>query len=367
MLPEYLYEIIQASKQNLLLEQKLTESILSEKIDGWDLTQLFGLVKIFAEKGNKNAHENLYKAFSLSEYQDYQGIGLSEELIDLDGLDGLKFVAEVRGKKLLKSASDWEDDYLLTYTKDALPDSSPFVYLEGMAVDNQYIQTYLNKIKECKETRTDRSKVEWTYEFIKERIRKNHNLSGLRRWAKPDIMLRIAEDFINEKEIEIARKYLEAFRFYKFPLDFNHLIPFTKDSDEITRGYTLESLSFFKNSHVREIALTNLNHRVGIGDSLKILANNFEEYDCKLIEEILLEQNNSDEFHEVAWGVNDICEKNHSILLLNSLINLYTMGHCSICRKKPVELMLRDSTLPDWIREEAVYDCNFDIRELFIS
>ncbi len=40
---EYLYEIIQASKQNLLLEQKLTESILSEKIDGWDLTQLFGL------------------------------------------------------------------------------------------------------------------------------------------------------------------------------------------------------------------------------------------------------------------------------------------------------------------------------------
>jgi hypothetical protein len=371
---KYLYEIVQSSRQNLLLEQKLTEAILSEKIEGWDLTQLFGLVKIFAEKGNKTARENLYKRFSLSEYEDCQGSGISDELIDLDGLEALKFIAEVRGKELLKSETDWEDSYLLTYTRELIPESNPLEYLEEVAISNQHIQTYLSKIKECEGTISKRSEDELTYEVVKEKIGKGYGSYILRR-ASQEIILMLAEDFINEKDVEIAKNYLKAFQYHKFPLNFNYLIPFTKDSDDMTRYYALQSLGFFQDSQLREIALTNLNQRVDISGSLKILANNFEQQDYKLIEQIIHEryEDRSDEmywlhedFHEIAWRVNDIYEKNKSVLLLNALVNLYTLGHCSICRKKPLELMIRDRILPDWIRNEAVYDCNFDIRELFI-
>lgn len=362
---EYLYEIIAASQQSVLLERKLTDAILSEEIEGWDLTQLFAIVKIFAEKGNKTARENLYKKFSLASGNDIEIS--AQELIDLDGLDALKFVAEVRGKKLLKDNSDWEDGYLLKYTKDIVPESNPLEYLEKMAVGNQYIQTYLKKVEECEQKRIPNPKTAWTYESIKKRIEKqNYSLYGLRKWANRDIMLRIAQDFLNEKDFETSKKYLQAFAHYEFPLDFKYLIPFTQDPDEQIRNYALTALSFFKDVQVREIALTNLNQGVDTIGSLEILANNFEEEDYKLIERILLNTNDDWEFHSISMKVHDIYDKNQTILLLNALQKCYENGHCSICRKKTVELMLRNQILPDWIGEEAVYDCNFDIRELFI-
>lgn len=123
---EYLYEIIKASNTSFLLEQKIIEKILSERIESWDLTQLFGIVKIFASKGNKTARAKLYEKFSLHRCEVYQAADIAESLIDLDGLNALKFIVEIRGKELLKSVSNWEDDHLLNYTKDTIPGSKSY-------------------------------------------------------------------------------------------------------------------------------------------------------------------------------------------------------------------------------------------------
>lgn len=363
---EYLYEIIQASKQSSLLERKLTEKISSEEIEGWDLTQLFAIVKIFAANGNRTARTKLYEKFRLYRCEAYQAAGISETLIDLNGLEALKFIAEIRGKELLESISDWDDNYSLNYTKEIILESNPLEYLKQIAIDNQYVQAYLNKIEECEQSRSNLPKVAWTYETIKAKIQRNKSMYGLRRWGDPDVMLRIAEDFVNEADTEISKKYLKAFRYYKFPLDFKHLIPFTKDSDELVRHCSLEALSYFENSDVREIALNNLNHRIDIGSSLKILANNFQEQDYKLIEQVIVEEKDDDDFHYLIGKVNDICEKNQTKFSLNALQTCYQRGHCSICRKTTVEIMLHNQILPNWIREEAAYDCNFELRKLIM-
>ncbi|WP_425216219.1 hypothetical protein [Tumidithrix helvetica] len=366
---KYLYRIIASTKQSQILENKLVGELLNESIEDWDLCQLFSLCKIFALKGNVDARQNLYRRFDPTNCS--REIHATD-LIDLDGLEALAFIAEARGKCLQSDSSAWEDDHLITYTNESLSGTQALSFLQEKAINNNFIQAYLVAVNANQERLKERKSKDWSYDAFNQEIQAGH-LSRFSAWharLKQDDILKIAEDFLNEKDENIQQRYLKLFAGTKFPFEFDKLTKFVESNDESIRAHALKSLSFFKDGRIRQIALNNIESRVCLRESFEILSNNFEESDLDLIEKILLGINDDDEFHYLEFGTYKILEddRNIEICKTDKLINLfkliYSKEQCSFCREGTVELMIKYQLLPKEIAEEAIFDSNSDIGEL---
>ena len=114
---EYLNEIISLSPQSDCLRKTILAELIALSGGHWDLHQLFALAKAFFLAGDAGARGVLYAAFQALGERQMEFVG-TETLIELDGLSGLLFIAEVKGKRLLENPDYWEDDWDMIYTND---------------------------------------------------------------------------------------------------------------------------------------------------------------------------------------------------------------------------------------------------------
>jgi len=109
---EYLVELINHSGKKDKIKKAVLKALLKPQKDTWTLTQLFGLTKIFAREGDAEAKRAIYDGFVHNPIwrSDWAG---TYQIMELDGLEGLKFIAEEFGKRLEKDPEDWQDDDLI--------------------------------------------------------------------------------------------------------------------------------------------------------------------------------------------------------------------------------------------------------------
>ena len=84
------------AKKNRIVPSVLV-ALGQERQDTWALVQLFDLAAIFAKEGNKEARKAIYKRYYKKVIEGSEWCG-EDAIVELDGLEGLKYIAEIRGK-----------------------------------------------------------------------------------------------------------------------------------------------------------------------------------------------------------------------------------------------------------------------------
>jgi len=177
----------------------------------------------------------------------------------------------------------------------------------------------------------------------------------------------VARNFLAEKDISRKHKYLPFFYRTKFPFDYAPLLVLAS-AKNIKRNrrvmHAVNALSFFKGDDIRTLALKKFSCEKTPWDYLKLLINNYQAGDAKILLEIIQRSNDFHHVHDLVAGVIDIYEANPDPACKEPLEAIYYGMNCTIHRWNVVDLLNRNGVLSEEILEELAYDTDEDLRKL---
>jgi len=360
---DYLLEILSLSKNKDMIENNIINNLRLSKVDNWDIAQLFELVKCLAFAGNKEAKKSLYDRYLKNLEAGYEFVE-SGELVELDGIKGLGYSAEILGRHLRMNSDFWVDDSLIIACTEFYPDSEPEKFLFEKSKTNDDIKTYLESIAETKESIAQReSPPEVTYESISALISRGKSVPAYAgRKLSHDDLVRFSIDFENDRNKEGYESYLKIFSRIKYPGNIEYIIKFLNSSNSRVVFYAASVLSKEKNSAIRFVIDNN-----GIEflkDKVTLFVNNYNEQDTVLLLNIFACLENEDDIHSFIGDAIKVFE-NNTIQNPSILFNkLYRSNHCSICRQAMIKVLMSAKDISEEILQELLYDSELEIREL---
>ena len=369
---EYVFGLIELSKQKERIRQAILQALATEENDGWALSQVFDLAGMFAKQGDKEAREAIYKRFYNNPIETCQDFG-EEIIIELDGMEGLKYIAEIKGKALQEEDTEfyWENHWLVTSFQEENPQINVYEELENSAKTNQYIRTYFDAVLRDREKSLKRSKREkFSYQVISERIKNNERvvIFGRRKkeLSQKDI-IKLADDFMKQTQKKKIETYLSIFEDIKYPYDYQLLLEYAKSENKKNRiaEYACGALKFFSGADIRQFALEKLNKIRVPYNYVDLLVKNYKKGDAKLLTDIIARCKNEDEIHSIVFGIIDIYEANKTRECKEPLEAIYDRLNCGIDRAIIVRILIRNKVISDKIKREIQFDSDESTRELY--
>src|SRR5262245_30698762 len=108
----YVSALIALSKHQDKIQTTILQALATEQKDTWSLVQLFDLATIFAKQGNQAARKAIYSRFYKKVIPGADWCGYTA-ILELDGLEGLKYIAATIGKAMEKDAEIWADSSII--------------------------------------------------------------------------------------------------------------------------------------------------------------------------------------------------------------------------------------------------------------
>jgi hypothetical protein len=370
----YVAEIVKLSPQKDKLVKDILKALAKKNSDTWALVQLFDIAAIFAKEGNEQAREAIYKRYPIYKIPDSDWCGESA-ILDLDGIEGFKFIAEAKGKAILENPEIWEDDSNLTYFQEKNPLIKVYDELKKASESNTYIKKYLDSLQEDRE-RNEKwvaPKKQSAYISVNNIIETN-NISRYTRIPSP-LALKL-----NEKEIEVLANrflketneakqviYLSIFERTKFPFDYHPIFEIAKRKNTKKNrlvGFANTALGFFTAKEIRDFAISKLKKTKEPYLYDTLLINNYKKGDYKLLKTLVEKAKNTDDAHSLVWSYVEIYEKNRTKECKEPLEALYDKLNCGRHRYDIIKILLDNKVLSEKIREEAKFDSFQETREL---
>jgi len=366
----YVFELIGLSNQKEKIKKKILDKLQIENEDIWALDQLFNIAALFAKQGDKEAKKAIYKRFYKKRIEGSECVG-QDAILEIDGLDGLKYIAETKGKIIAKDSEEWEDSFIVDFFQEDNPEIKVYEELEKAAIDNKYIRLYLDTIKKDKFKRAERKKPVYNYQTVNERIEKNVNVPLPPLYAKglsDSDVEKLAHDFVKSKTRAKQEKYLRVFDRVKYPFDYKDLLTQAKkpySSKDRLVEYAVNSLRYFTNQEIRDFALEKLNGNVSRPYIYtNLLISNYKDGDSELLTKIVNKARNEHKIHALVYSYIDIFQANKTVDCEKPLMSLYDKLTCGPHREDIVRIMIENKVLPEKIREEIKYDSLDSTREL---
>jgi hypothetical protein len=365
---KYIFDIISISNNQEKIRNAVLNGIATEQDDTWSLTHLFELVKLYAEQGDKDAKQTIYDRFLNNPIEGSDWVGY-EEILELDGLKGLIYIAEKFGKLILQNPEDWQENSIIRHFQDDNPKIKVIIELEKIALTNKYVRIYLNNIERTKTSwGKHKTKPQKFNDIIDEVLNSKPFLSFRRRKELEDSELeKIAEQLLREKNKSNIEKLLNVFTNHKFPLDEEFLLKLAKQrasSGNRINEYAIDSLKFLNSKSIREFALGRIPRSKRPATFADILISNYQSGDYKLLSEIANKFNDEYIIESLASSYSDIFSSNKTIECKKPLEILYGKMNCGIHRNGIVKILIDNNVLSDTMREEIKYDSYLETREL---
>jgi len=367
----YVARLINNSDKKDKLVDNVLKALATERQDTWSLDQLFELAVIFAKQGNKKARQAIYKRYHKRVINGSEWCG-QDQIVELDGIEGLKHIAETRGKALTKNPDDWEDSFFVDYYQEENPKVKVYQELTKSAGANPYIKKYLDTIKKNKWSRSERPKrPKYTYKIVKENIESKKVVpvppAGIKELTKTDIK-KLADDFLQETDPDKQEKYLRVFARTKFPVDYQPILQIAKGKNIRNNRlieYACEALRYFRGKDIRQFAIHKLSKTNKHADFLNLLVANYKKGDHKLLTKIAAKYKNEHVIHSLVWGYIDIYQTNKIKECKKPLEIIYDKLTCGIHRHDIVKILYKSDALSDRILKEIEFDSEEDIRKLY--
>lgn len=314
-------------------------------------------------QGDLEAKQAIYDRFYSDNITGPDWAGYSE-IIDLDGLDGLLYIAEKVGRSLEKYPDDWEDDMFISYFQNKNPDIDAISELNKSANENHYIQVYLNSVQQTLSKRPARLKPH--FDNIIDKILLPKRLFIRIDVSDAEINL-VAHHLLTEKNTENIRKLLFFFTKFKFPLDYTFILNIAKGKSRKNKrivDLAIRALSLINNDEIRNFALTEVYKVKSPETLLGILKSNYKKGDNSILIHFAEKAIKETEIEELAISYIDIYKSNTTSECKQPLEIIYSKLTCAIHRCDVVEILIDNNVLSDQIRNEISFDCDEGIRQL---
>ena len=390
----WMIEIMDAASLEDAVCKTLVET-LSADTSGesfWDTNHLCRLAMTFAHRGHSAARSALYHA--LRKNDDSADLIAAEEIIELDGADGLLFVSERIGEWLAADSRLAVGDSPLLWYDEHHGDGSAKRVLTSACKRNDRIAAYLTHIQSKHDDTCGGAGPSKGSRYVKpdilrfgvrgpSRLQKvnsmssdelirlieagapgfgKYALSGWGRRATEDALRVVADRMFRESNPDRLARFLGVFQGRPLP-DFDpRLLRFAEHPDHDVRWVTIFVLAQHQHSDVRTLALDRVKAGRHNERELKLFCRNLKRGDWSLIWDSLRWPDDENELH---WMLDDLlevfedgpAEESHEALLL-----VYEHSPCTNCRGRAVKALRKRKRVPDWLSEECSFDADEEIR-----
>jgi len=366
---QYIFDLILLSDKKEKIRKAILKGLETEQSDTWSLTHLFDLVKLYAKQGDNEARQAIKDRFLNHSIEHADWVGY-EAILELDGLQGLIFIAEKFGRRIDKNPNDWQDNHIINYFQSNNPKIKVKRKLENEAKRNKFIKTYLDNIKKTEENWKRREPKPTFKDIIDEVLKSKPFLSYRRRKELTKTELRkIAESLVVEKNKANQEKLLDIFTSHKFPLDSKFILDLAEQkmtSKNRINEYAIDALKFLQSESVRTFALTKIRKAKQPQPFIDILTSNYKKGDFKLLRDIAKKAKNEHVIERLAGSYLDIFKANKTKECKEPLEILYSKMNCGIHRNGLIEVLIENKVLSDRLKKEIQYDCYLGTRELIL-
>lgn len=366
---KYIFDIISISQRKEKIRKAVLKGLAIEQNNTWNLTHLFDLAKFYAKQGDIEARQAIYDRFLNNPIEGSDWVGYFE-ILELDGLKGLLFIADKFGKYIEQNPDDLQDEYIISNFQKENKELKVYEELENASKNNPYIKLYLDTISKTKSIqekhRKERNNIE--YKSVVDEIFSGKFLPYNKRKniTENDVNL-IANQLLIEKDKAKFEKLLDIFSFCKFPFDSELILNLAKQkktSKNRIAEYALDALKHLKSNSIRKFALDNYQNSKRPYDYLDILISNYEKGDYKILCDIVAKFNNEHIIERLAATYVEIYRANKTTECKEPLEILYNKMNCGIHRNGILEVLIENGVLSDKIRNEIPFDSYLDTREL---
>lgn len=358
----YLFELILLSNVPKI-RAKILHALATEYKHTWTLTQLFDLAKLFAQQGNEQAKRAIYARFLNNPIDGADWAGYAE-IIDLDGLNGLLYIADKLGKCLQTNPDEWHDGMAISYFQQNHPDVDAEQALKQAAGANPNIQRYLYSVEQSTTAKTAKSKP--VYHNIVDEVLQSNRRFIKKEVSNADLNL-LAQRLLIEKKATNKGKLLFVFTKFKYPLNYGFILDIARKKSRGNRhlaDLAIEALSLLQAEEIRDFCLAEVDKAKQPANLLRILKSNYKKGDDKMLTRFAQAAITDDDVEWLAISYTDIYQANKTPDCREPLEAIYNKLTCAIHRYDVVKILMENNALPDKIRQEMEFDCNHEIRKL---
>ena len=365
---KYIFDIISISKQKDKIRKAVLQGLATEQDDTWNLTHLFALAKLYAQQNDTEVKQAIYDRFLNNPIEGSDWVG-AYEILELDGLNGLFYVAEKFGKYIEQNPDDWQDDWIIKRFQEENKKIKVSEELKKKAKTNTFIRIYLDNIKRTKASQKNYKTKPTKYKDIVDEVlnSKPHFSFFRKRNLTNNEVNQIAKRLIDETDKSNIERLLDIFDFYKFSYDNQIILDFAKQKrtskNRIVEN-AIDALKHLKSKDIRNFALNKIQTAKNPIDFLEILVSNYKSGDFKLLSEIASKTNSEHKIEQLAGIYTDIFKANKTKECKQPLHILYDKMNCAIHRNGILEILIENKVLSDRIKNEIKFDCDLDTRKL---
>jgi len=362
----YLFELIALFGKKDKIRDAILKGLITEQHDTWALTQLFALAKMFALQGDEEAKRAIYDRFLVNHIAGSDWAGTSE-ILALDGMAGMLFIAEKLGEALENDPEDWQDDTTVRFFHERNPQLDVWGELETAAQSNRFIKKYFDEVVAAREKRLNYKRDEVVYKDVIDEVLSNKAWRFTRRKLNDEELGLIAKRLLVEKNKQKKQKLLAIFSKYKFPLDPQFMIDIatkTVASAKRVRELALSAMRFLKSDAIREFAIEGITSGRNPDNFAWAFVANYQDGDEVLLASIVDRAKNEHVIECLNSVYMEIFKANPTTKCKAPLMALYNNTNCGICRSGIVRLLIENEALPDEIKEEIKFDCADETRAL---
>jgi hypothetical protein len=368
----YLCGLYGLARQQARIRRAVFQALATEQDDTWTLTQLFALALRFAQDGDAKARAALYRRFMVRPINGSRWAG-AKEIIALDGLDGLKYIARKVGRWLARHPDGWEDAAHIYTFQELYPGADGWAELRQLATQDEDVHRYLASVEATTASRAEREQQTEVPDADLPGILRMRGRYAIRRRLQkrglaPQELRQLATQLLAERDAAVRENLYYVFTLFPFPLSYEPLLlqagqPPNRQNQRLI-NYALDALALLRAPEIRAFALERLRQSSQPGRYAEILASNYQEGDAALLTAIAERTHSEVAIEQLAISYTGIYEANSTPECAAPLLALYAKMTCAIHRTTVVELLIANNVLPAWLNEELPFDCEEDTRAL---
>lgn len=374
----WLIDILTAAESVDRFQTPILEA-LSRSDDTWDLEQLCELAEVYAQRGSEKARKALYRTWDRSPDPSAPWLA-AEQILRLDGLDGLLYIAERRGAAVRRGDKNWGLHDIIRDAEGICGPKAVADALEASALRSANVAAFAKQAEEERQRHLEQASEDWVglrkgvqaiplaqvLDAIESRSPglSNHMLGRWGRRTDEDSLQRVAEGLLRETDPERLVRYLAVFSRRPLPEFDARLIGLLDHAHASVRHRAARALAENEAQAVRDLALNRLKDGKADGGTLGLLKRNYRAGDHRLIESSLAECEDPDEAHDICWGLRDVFDQAGRTEGTGCMLFGYEQTPCSNCRQVFFAWLTDRGEAPAEVTAECRFDANPDIRSL---
>jgi hypothetical protein len=325
------------------------------------------ILKELALSGYAGAREVLYSYCSRSAHS--ADVFACDEIVELDGEVGLRFVARKLGELLEEDADFRVDDRPLWTFDSTRSDGAALGILSEAGTTDRWIKRYLDALSPsaAPSSRT-RQRQREVPEALGSVLSSTRSLLWLGYWAKDleehdlrpflDLALTHDSNWVREN----ALRCIAGARRLSFQPSLTTLLVHEAPG---VRGFAARAVARHSDPLIRATALEVLPKDPET--ALTALRTSALAEDAPQIWDSLISLGQAREPHDIVFPLVQLLEANPPFGPSSLALYAYLESPCTNCRGDAVKLLFRDDQAPEWLRAEGAKDSSEAVRNLCVA